>query len=52
MATDTAIEVVMPQMGVSQHGGNQVSPMNPLLKGLACHPPLATPGEARLRRIC
>src|SRR5437867_922529 len=47
MATDTAIGVVMPQMGVSPHGGNQVSPMNPLLKGVARFPRVASPGKAR-----
>jgi hypothetical protein len=51
-ATNTAVDVVMPQMGVSLHGGNQVSPMDPLLNGVIHRPLLATPGEARLRRVC
>jgi len=50
MATDTAIDVVMPQMGVSRHGGNQVSPVNPLLKRITRFPRVAAPGKARLRR--
>jgi hypothetical protein len=48
MATPTAVDVVMPQMG--QHGGNQVSPMSPLLNGVARFPRVAAPGKARLRR--